>query len=275
MNVEAYLAAVRRQARDASRLADSLTLPPGDRVLNVHAYGLRAYEAFVRRYYGDGAPRVVAISMNPGPNGAVQTGIPFCDVGMARGLLPRFDDLVTGRPPWAASERVEMSGRKLVLWADAALGGLRGLYRRVLFAMTVPLSVLRVPAGTGGEQAPALRAPSRDLSRRARGVPRNVPLPALPRSETAKIDRFLERHAAMEIQLADPEGILLLGDYAAHVWEIVSRVDPVLARLPCVRVPHPAARIGNAAKIAAWSDGLEHLALASTARTRRSPKLSL
>lgn len=239
MDLEGYLSAVRRQARDATRLARSLRLPHDHRVLNVHAYGLASYEAFVRRYYGDGERRVVALSMNPGPHGAVQTGIPFCDAGMARQILADFDALVRKRPAWARSERTEMSGRKLALWADGRFGGLAGLYRRVLLAMTVPIAILRGP---------------RLL---------NVPLPALPASEAAKVDAFLARHAADEIRLADPVGVLLLGQYASHVWEIATRADPSLCRLPSAMVPHPAARMGNADKLAAWSAGFARVSRGS------------
>jgi single-strand selective monofunctional uracil DNA glycosylase len=103
VQTERFLARCHEQALDADRLRRSLRLPKTDRVLNVHSYGWDAYAAFVRRFYGDGNPRIVALSMNPGPFGAVQTGIPFCDPPMARAFLPDFDALIAGRPPWAAA----------------------------------------------------------------------------------------------------------------------------------------------------------------------------
>jgi hypothetical protein len=234
VDVGGFLEASRLQARDASRVARRLRLPAELRVLNVHAYGFRAYDAFVRRHYGDGARRVVALSMNPGPHGAVQTGIPFCDVGMARELLPGAAALARC-PSWARSERPEPSGRKLWAWAASSLGGRHALYERILFPMTVPIAILRMPART------------------------NVPLPALPVHARREIDAFLERHAAAEVRLARPRGILLLGDYAAHVWTIVARQAPDLARLPVARVPHPAARISDAEKLGAWTRGLRRV----------------
>jgi len=62
MDVDAYLEAARAQAEDAERLRRSLRLPAGHKVVNVHTYGWDAYEAFVRKFYTDGRPRIVALS---------------------------------------------------------------------------------------------------------------------------------------------------------------------------------------------------------------------
>lgn len=245
-DLEAFVAAVRAQAADASRLMRRLRLPAGVSGLNVHAYGLAAYEAFLRRHHADGRPRVLVLSMNPGPNGAVQTGIPFCDLPMARALVPGFDALVPRRPAWAASERAEMSARKLLAWAVRDLGGEEAIHGRILFAMTLPLAFLR----------------------RGRNVT-NVPVPALPASCRGPIDAFLGRNAAGEILAAGPTGVLLMGDYAAHVWEIARR-HPDLAAIRALRVPHPAARIGNAAKLDAWSAALRALEAAPAGIRRRT-----
>lgn len=243
VDVEGFLRRVKLQAQDAESVRRALRLPRDHRVLNVHAYGWSAYEAFVRAYYSDGRPRILALSMNPGPFGAVQTGIPFCDVPLARQLLPGFDRLIAAKPSWVASERREISALKLVVWSDARFGGIRGLYARVLLAMTCPLAILRGPRKT------------------------NVPLPALPRREQEKIEAFIPRHAAEEIRLAEPAGILMLGEWAQRVWRIALRTDPGLASLPALAAPHPAAHITNRAKYAAWTRAWQRFERAATPKS--------
>lgn len=235
MDLEAFIERVKEQAEDADRLVRSLRLPKTDRVLNVHRYAWDAYEAFLRKYYSDGKPRVFAISMNPGPYGAVQTGIPFTDKAMARQFLPNFGKLVKGPPAWARSERNEMSAGKLIAWSAEKFGGIEGLYRHMLLGMTAPIGILRAPKWT------------------------NVPLPALAGSEQNKVYDFIRRHAADEIRLAQPTGIFLLGDWAERVHEITLEADPALEAIPSVAVPHPAARITNEAKFAAWTAGFDLL----------------
>lgn len=235
VDLEAFIDRVREQAEDADRLVRSLRLPKTDRVLNVHDYAWRSYEAFLRKYYSDGVPRIFAISMNPGPFGAVQTGIPFTDKAMARQFLPDFDALVTGPPRWARSDRKEMSAGKLIAWSADRFGGIEGLYRRMLLGMTAPIAILRAPKWT------------------------NVPLPALPRSEQGKVYDFIRRHAADEIRLSEPTGVFILGEWAERVWELAVDADATLAAVPSVAVPHPAAHISNDAKFAAWNRGYDEL----------------
>lgn len=234
VDLEALLKAVREQARGATRLLQRLELPPGCRALNVHSYALPAYEAFLRRFYSDGKPRILALSMNPGPFGAVQTGIPFCDVPMARTFLPGFDAL--SKPPaWARAERREMSAQKLIEWSGPLFGGIEGLYRRILLAMTCPIGILKGPRRT------------------------NVPLPALNRASQREIEAFIARHAPHEVRAAHPTGILLLGDWARHTWDVIRQAAPDLRGLPARAVPHPAAHITNRAKFDAWTRGYKSL----------------
>lgn len=235
VDLDAFIERVWEQADDANRLVRSLRLPKTDRVLNVHSYAWDAYEAFLRKYYADGKPRIFAISMNPGPYGAVQTGIPFMDKSMARRFLPNFDALVKGPPSWAASERTEMSAGKLTAWSADRFGGIEGLYGRMLLGMTAPIAILRSPKWT------------------------NVPLPALPRTEQRKVYEFIRRHAADEIAMAEPTGIFILGEWAERVWEIALEAEPTLETTPSVAVPHPAAHISNGAKFAAWNRGFDAL----------------
>lgn len=235
MDVDAFIDRVKEQALDADRLIRSLKLPKTDRVLNVHSYAWDAYEAFIRKYYGDGKQRIFAISMNPGPFGAVQTGIPFTDKPMARQFLPNFDELVKGPPGWARSDRKELSAAKLIAWSADRFGGIEGLYDRMILGMTAPIAILRSPKWT------------------------NVPLPALPRSEQEKVYRFIRRHAADEIVLSEPLGVFILGEWAERVWAIALDKEPMLATIPAVAVPHPAAHISNVAKFAAWNQGYDEL----------------
>ncbi|MDR2991513.1 MAG: single-stranded DNA-binding protein [Burkholderiaceae bacterium] len=59
---------------------------PVSHVYNPLDYAWAPHEAYLARY-GNGHKRVVFLGMNPGPFGMVQTGVPFGDVGMARGWL--------------------------------------------------------------------------------------------------------------------------------------------------------------------------------------------
>lgn len=235
MDLPSLLGAVRAQARDADRLLGLLELPPDTRAVNVHAYALPAYEAFLKRFYSDRSPRVLALSMNPGPFGAVQTGIPFCDTMMARGFLTDFDRLVRKKPDWVSSERREISARRLVEWSQGLFGGIEGLYRRLLLAMTCPIGILEGRART------------------------NVPLPALNRASQRAIEEFIARHAPGEIRAVRPTGILCLGDWAAHTWEVIKQAAPDLGRLPARVVPHPAAHVTNEAKFTAWTQAFKAL----------------
>ena len=94
MDLPAYLEAVRALARDADQVVQDLRLRKGQWALNVHAYALPGYEAFLQRYYRDPRPRVAAIAMNPGKNGAVQTGIPFTDWPRGLELVPDLAERV-------------------------------------------------------------------------------------------------------------------------------------------------------------------------------------
>lgn len=236
MDLPALLGAVRDQARDADRLLRQLELPADSRAVNVHAYALPAYEAFLKRFYADRSPRVLALSMNPGPFGAVQTGIPFCDTMMARSLVPEFDRLVKRKPDWLASARREISARRLVEWSEPLFGGIEGLYRRVLLAITCPIGVLEGRART------------------------NVPLPALNRASQRAIEAFIGHHAPVQIRAVRPTGILCLGDWAAHTWDVIKAAAPELAGVPFQVVPHPAAHITNEEKFKAWTQGFKSLA---------------
>lgn len=229
-----YVPTARSVARAADELVEELRGRKGDVVVNVHGHAWPAHEAFLRRYYSDGRPRVVALSMNPARNGAVQSGIAFTDAPTARVLLRDFDALVE-RPPRLRTERSEMSGQKLRQWAERSLGGLPGLYRRVLFPIACPVAVLRGP---------------RLL---------NVPLATLSGPERRLADRFYETHAPRLVRAARPTGLLLLGSYAAERWRRVEESTTDLASLPHAVTHHPAARMPNDKKWADWTAALKRL----------------
>lgn len=229
-----YLDVVRDVARRSVRVAPRLRERPRDVVVPVHRYALKAHEAFVRRFYADGRPRHLVLSMNPARNGAVQTGIAFTDAPTARRLLPDFDALVQ-RPTSVATERAEMSGQKLQAWATAEFGGLEGLFERFLFPIACPIAVLRGP----------------NLL--------NVPLPALRGESRRAAEAFYEANAVRLVRAAQPRGLLFFGDYAARRWRRLAGSSPDLSRLPVVETHHPAARITNEAKFSGWSRAVRRL----------------
>lgn len=238
-----WLESTLRVARELSSQADAVVrrmpVAPTDIAVNVHAYAFPAYEAFVRRYYADGRRRVLALSMNPGRNGAVQSGIPFCDAAQARELLPDLDRLVPNRPLRLVSRSPEMSGRKLRAWAEQSWGDVRNLYERLLFLYACPIAVLRGP---------------RHL---------NVPLPALRGPARRAVDELYEAFAPRLARAARPNGVLLLGDYAAQRWRRTVGAHPDLRRFPAVATHHPAARIPNAKKFRDWSHALAQISASS------------
>lgn len=236
-SVTEWLQGFIREAREVARAADALVPKlkerPDDVVVNVHAHAWQPYESFLRKYFDDGRRRVVALSMNPARNGAVQTGISFTDAPTARELLPDFDRQLT-RPEQLKTDRVEMSGQHIRAWAKQDFGDLPGLYKRILTPIACPVAVLRGP----------------DLL--------NVPLPLLKGDARKAADAFYEWSAPRLVAAAKAKGILFLGDYAAHRWARAPKPGP-LANLPTVLVPHPAARMANEAKYDAWTNAVRKL----------------
>jgi hypothetical protein len=222
VDLPAYLAAVRALARDADRVAASLQLRKGQRALNVHAYALPAYEAFLERHYarpGAKPGRVAAIAMNPGKYGAVQTGIPFTDWPRGLELLPDLEKLVdrsVGLPP----AHREQSGRRVYAWGLKEFGSYEAFFDHVLVLLTCPLAILQ------GEGARAV----------------NVPLDALPRKQGQQCLDLIVRHAPALFAAAQPRGVLLMGAYAEGVWQALQE-HGVAPALPVARALHPAAHL--------------------------------
>lgn len=84
-------------------------------------YARAGFERFVARALADGGTRrVLLVGLNPGPHGAVQTGVPFGDPGWARALVGA--DVEIGQPSTLHPDRpvhgiratrTETSGRRL------------------------------------------------------------------------------------------------------------------------------------------------------------------
>lgn len=232
MDLSAYVRAVRALAADASDVAAGLKLRKGQRALNVHAYALPAYEAFLRRYYATPEPRVAAIAMNPGKFGAVQTGIPFTDWPRGLELLPDLDKLVD-RGPGLPKPNREQSGRRVYAWGLERFGSHDAFFRELLVLLTCPIAVLE---GEGARTT-------------------NVPLDHLPRPEGRKCLDLIVRHAPALFAAAQPRAVLLMGAYAEGVWQALQERG-VAPALPVARTLHPAAHVPDpewiAAADAAW-----------------------
>lgn len=220
VDVDRFLEEVRRLSDATDDLVPRLALPAGQYALNVHSYAVAPYEAFLRRWYDDDRARVGAVAMNPGRNGAVQTGIPFTDLDWARQVVPDFDDRL-GEPPRPLPEGArETSGRRLIAWAARRFERPASMYGHVVFYITCPLAVL------------------------AEEPVRNVPLPALRVANRRLVDELVVRHLPELVDASGVAGVLLLGRYAESVWDATE--DRRLDDFPVARAYHPAAHVSNA-----------------------------
>lgn len=222
MDVQALLRSARALSRDASRVAQSLRLEPTWRAYNVHAYAWPCYEAFVRRYLALTKRPIVALAMNPGKYGAVQTGIPFTDVARARELLPEYDQIRPRRTDLPRPGR-EQSGRRVYAWGLRRFGSYGAMFRGFVVLVTCPLAVL----DWNGTRAV------------------NVPLPKLPRKDRQFIVGMIHRRLPRLLNAVAPRGVLLLGTWARDTWPDIE--------LPTGFAPHPAAHIPDAE----WIDAMD------------------
>lgn len=236
MDVEGYIGAVRAVAADADRLARALRRVHGPRdeaVLNVHAYALRPYEAYLRAHYADGTPRVAVLPMNPGKYGAVQTGIPFTDVPKARALVAGFDALVDRAPVDRLGLRPhqEQSCRRVHGWGVHRFGSEAALLGRVLVLLPCPIAILTTGAKVN-----------------------NVPVETLPTAERARLVEWIAQQTARLVAAAEPSGLLLMGRWAEGVWARVQeqRLAPPLRTGQCL---HPAAHVPDRMLFASMDAG--------------------
>lgn len=249
VDLPAYRKAVRALAQDADDVAAALKLKKGQWVLNVHAYALPAYEAFLAKYYATPGPRVAGIAMNPGKFGAVQTGIPFTDWPRGLEVLPDLEQLVA-RPADLPPAHREQSGRRVYAWGLQRFGSHEAFFQHFLVLLTCPLAVLE------GEGARV----------------NNVPLDALPRKEGQKCLDLIIRHAPALFAAAEPKGVLLMGAYAEGVWQALQERGLAPA-IPVAKALHPAAHLPDPQWIAdadrAWSK-LERATGAAKPTVRRA-----
>ncbi len=217
MHVGRFLTEVRRLSDATNDLIPRLDLPDGQYALNVHSYALAAYEAFLHRWYDDDRARVGAVAMNPGRNGAVQTGIPFSDLDWARRVVPDLDARLDAPPRPLPPGHRETSGRRLIAWAERRFATPEAMYDHVLFYITCPLAIL------------------------AEDPVRNVPIPELRVANRRLVDRLVVDHLPRLVEASGVSGILLLGRYAESVWDTGSGLDG----LPLAHTYHPAAHVSN------------------------------
>lgn len=159
------LVAVAAELRDAvARLAFA---PPVAHAYNPLDYAWPVHEAYLRRY--GGAPKeVVLVGMNPGPWGMVQTGVPFGEVGAARGWLGlagpvgRPADEHPKRPVTGfACSRSEVSGRRVWGWARDHWGTPERFFARFFVANYCPLAFLE----SGGRNRTPDKLPAAERER--------------------------------------------------------------------------------------------------------------
>ena len=213
VDVEAWLRQASSLARDASHTARSLRLPTSQTLYNVHTYAWPCYAAFVRRYHASSDRPVAFVAMNPGKNGAVQTGIPFTDHARAIELLPEFEKLRRRPPHPLPKPGREQSGRRVYAWGLRRFGSYEAFLRDVVVLVTCPLAILEWRMG--------------------RAV--NVPLPSLSRPNRDAVVALIHRHLPGLLATIRPRGVVLLGNWARDVW--------IGGDLPTVVGLHPAAHL--------------------------------
>lgn len=241
MGLDRFIHAVRALRDDTEDVVARLELPAGQYALNVHQYALGVYEAFLRRFYRPMDGRIGAVAMNPGRNGAVQTGIPFTDEPWARQLGLDVPGLrgTPSRPLPAGTQ--EMSGRRLLAWAEHRFGEPRRMYDRIVFYITCPIAVL------------------------TRDPVRNVPLPDLKGANARRVFGLIQRHARRLVEASGVDGVLLLGRYAEKVWDALEDAP----ELPVARTFHPAAHVSRQRLHGAWDEA--YSSLRPPKRSRETP----
>lgn len=140
----------------AVRIADELAAAvdglrfgrPVAYVYNPLVYARAGYHAYLRRY-GRGRRQIVLFGMNPGPWGMAQTGVPFGDVRMVRGLLGI--EVPVDRPAREhpkrpvlgfACTRSEVSGTRLWGWVRDRYATPRQFFSQRIVLNYCPLAFL-------------------------------------------------------------------------------------------------------------------------------------
>ena len=187
------VAIARRLRSDVSRLRFAA---PVAYVYNPLVYAWKPHRAYLERY-GRGRPRVILLGMNPGPFGMAQTGVPFGDVGMARGWLGI--EAPVGRParehpkrPIAGFRcaRGEVSGQRLWGWARDKFVTPQRFFERFFVANYCPLAFI--------EASGRNRTPDK-----------------LPRTEQAALFKACDTALQRTVERLRPEHVVGVGRFAA------------------------------------------------------------
>ncbi|MGQ0535030.1 MAG: uracil-DNA glycosylase family protein [Methanobacteriota archaeon] len=225
MDLPGFVKEVRALSAAATGVAERLSLRSGEQAVNVHAYARAPYEAFLARHAAGRRRRpVVALAMNPGKNGAVQTGIPFTDVEMASRILPAFPELVERYRARLPPPGKEPSGRRLYRWGAARFGSEDAMLADLQVLITCPVAI---------------------LGRGKNGALVNVPVEGLRGENDRVVTDMIQRHAPRLLRAARPRAVLILGNYAERVWDgMVER--GTTPDVPVAKAMHPAAHVDDA-----------------------------
>lgn len=224
---------VRAQTARARELA--LDLPRGTHVVAPYEYG----EANYRRFLAQAQPRdagcLVLVGLNPGPYGAVLTGIPWTDVETANARYGTSLEATGLCPPELApfygkgrlfARSFEESCRRVYAFGDLAYGDATAFFRDALVVNGWPLYAMN-------PRLPDANVTPGHLSGRDQAAIREVTVEALH-----GFDRLLRFR-----------GALAFGKFAERVLAEAFPSD-----LPVVRVKHPG-RSGLTRE--AWASVLE------------------
>jgi single-strand selective monofunctional uracil DNA glycosylase len=242
------LAAARRLRRELAPLRFG---PPVTCVYDPLDYAWRGFEAYVEAF-GAERKRVVFVGMNPGPFGMAQTGVPFGDVGMVRGLLGI--EAAIGRPAREhpkrpvlgfACPRGEVSGQRLWGAIERRFGTAERFFAGHFIANYCPLAFVEASG-------------------------RNRTPDQLPARERAPLFGACDRHLRRVVELLEPEWVIGIGGFAeARAREALAGMDVKLGR---VLHPSPASPAANRDWEAAVERSLRELGVCDArgaARRRR------
>ncbi|MDR0458027.1 MAG: single-stranded DNA-binding protein [Burkholderiaceae bacterium] len=191
---------------------------PVSHVYNPLEYAWAGHEQYLARC-GNGFKRVLFLGMNPGPFGMVQTGVPFGDVGMARGWLgieapvrkPAREN--PKRPiEGFACARSEVSGSRLWGLMRARFGDAGAFFADALVVNYCPLAFF--------DQG------------------RNLTPDKLPAHETAPLYAACDAHLRRVVAATQPRWLIGIGAFAEK-RAVEALAGQPMAGLQMGRILHP------------------------------------
>jgi len=208
-------------AREVDRLEFG---PPVTHVYNPLIYAREPHQQYLVRY-GAGPKQVLLLGMNPGPFGMAQTGVPFGDPELVCSFLGIEGEVnrparehpkrpITG----FASERSEVSGRRLWSWVRERFGAPEQFFERFLVVNYCPLVFIEA----GGRN----RTPDK-----------------LPAAEQALLFDACDRALRATAELLEPELVIGIGAFAEK--RIRAALLGVDARVGRILHPSPASPLAN------------------------------